>query len=53
LKGRIERAAAAESLSVNSWLVRAATAALQRGDAGPAGGSRPSWGGQHYTGWAR
>jgi hypothetical protein len=52
LKGRVERAAAGEGLSVNSWLVRAATAALQRGDTGPAD-SRPSWGGQRYTGWAR
>ncbi len=53
LKGRVERAAAGENLSVNSWLVRAATAALERGDARPVTDSRPSWGGQHYTGWAR
>src|SRR5216683_5333493 len=35
LKARIEQAAAAEGLSVNSWLVRAATAAVERTDPGP------------------
>ena len=53
LKGRIERAAAGESISVNSWLVRARPLRLERGDARPVTEARPSWGGQHYTGWAR
>jgi hypothetical protein len=51
-KGRVERAAAAEGLSVNTWLVRAAAAALERGDSGrPA--RNPSRSKQRYTGWAR
>ena len=52
LKGRVERAAGAEGISVNSWLVRAATAALE----GPAPGRRDFRGpraGQRYSGWAR
>ena len=53
LKGRVEQAAAGEGLSVNSWLVRAATAALER----PPPRSRRDFGpprsGQRYTGWAR
>lgn len=53
LKGRIERAAGAEGTSVNSWLVRAATAALERVDAGPRRDFRAPRGGQRYTGWAR
>jgi hypothetical protein len=52
LKARVEHAAATEGLSVNSWLVRAAAAALERADPG-----RPtrnlSRGKQRYTGWAR
>jgi hypothetical protein len=53
LKGRVEQAAAGEGLSVNAWLVRAASAALPRGDAP---GTRPqdgSRGSKRYTGWAR
>jgi len=53
LKGRIERAAGAEGLSVNSWLVRAATAALERTDPGRRREPRAPLGGQRYTGWAR
>ena len=34
LKARVENAAAGEAVSVNSWLVRAATAALERTDSG-------------------
>ena len=52
LKLRVDQAAAAEGLSVNAWLVRAATAALGRADAprrlepgGPKGRKR-------VTGWA-
>lgn len=52
LKARVEVAAAAEGRSVNAWLVRAATAALQQParpeQPRPAGGRRAS---QHYTGW--
>jgi len=53
LKARIEQAAGAEGLSVNSWLVRAATAALERTDPGPRRQSRSPLGRQRYTGWAR
>ena len=53
LKARVEQAANREGLSVNSWLVRAATAALGRVDVrgGPGGGASRS--AQRYTGWAR
>jgi predicted HicB family RNase H-like nuclease len=53
LKARIEQAASDEELSVNSWLVRAASAALERTDPGR---RRPPGRGelaQRYTGWAR
>jgi len=50
LKVKVEQAAADEGLSVNTWLVRVAAAALQRTD--PLVGRHPR-GGQHYTGWAR
>src|SRR5262245_10826700 len=53
LKGRIGEAAAQAGLSVNAWLVRAASAALEPGDRGPRRDRRPSWGGQRYTGWVR
>jgi uncharacterized protein (DUF1778 family) len=51
LKSRIEQAAAGGGLSVNSWLVRAATAALERPEPGPRRELRAR--GQRYTGWAR
>ena len=53
LKGRIEQAAGTEGLSVNSWLVRAATAALERTDPGRRREPRSPHGAQRYTGWAR
>jgi hypothetical protein len=53
LKSRVEQAAGSEGLSVNSWLMRAATAALQRTDAGRRGERRNPLAAQHYTGWAR
>ena len=53
LKARVEQAAGRDGLSVNSWLVRAAAAALDRADSDGRRGSRPSRGTQHYTGWAR
>jgi hypothetical protein len=53
LKSRVEQAAAAEGLSVNSWLVRAASAALERTDPGRRRERRSPQGAQRYTGWAR
>jgi hypothetical protein len=54
LKSRVEEAAGRERLSVNAWLVRAATAALTpdtRGTSQPAG--RTGRGSQSLTGWVR
>ncbi|GAA3953672.1 hypothetical protein [Actinoplanes auranticolor] len=51
LKTRIEEAAGREGLSVNAWLVRASTAAVQAGDRPRT--SRAPLSGQRYTGWAR
>ncbi len=48
LKIRAEEAAGRDGLSLNAWLVRAATAALESEDRRP----RPR-GSQHYTGWVR
>jgi len=48
LKIRAEEAAGREGLSLNAWLVRAATAALESEDRRP----RPR-GSQHFTGWVR
>jgi hypothetical protein len=53
LKTRIEHAAGREGLSVNSWLVRAAAAALERTDLARPRDRRAPQGAQHYTGWAR
>ena len=54
LKAAIEETAAAEGRSVNAWLVRAASAALQRSDRDqrpePSSGKRAK---QHLTGWVR
>jgi hypothetical protein len=51
LKAGVEQAAARERMSVNAWLVRAASAALAHEDPRPSrqGGRR----GETYTGWAR
>ncbi|WP_329124640.1 hypothetical protein [Streptomyces sp. NBC_01353] len=56
LKVRVEEAASREGLSVNAWLVRAVTAALEPGAAGR--GRKGSTGlgpgvGQGFTGWVR
>jgi hypothetical protein len=53
LKARVDEAAASEGLSINTWLVRAMSAALER--SGPARGQdrRPATGSQRYTGWSR
>ena len=53
LKARVEQAAAGEGLSVNTWLVRAAAAALDRSDPSRRRRRRGPTGTQHYTGWAR
>lgn len=52
LKARVDQAAAAEGLSVNTWLVRAAAATLQRADPRRHERRGPQ-GGQRFTGWAR
>jgi HicB family len=51
LKERVERAAAVEGLSVNTWLVRVAAAAVDRSD--PRRDLSPPQGQQRLTGWAR
>jgi hypothetical protein len=51
LKADIEQAASRERLSVNSWLVRAAAAALAPDDRRPR--QRGGRVGQGYTGWVR
>jgi hypothetical protein len=57
LKGRVEDAASQAGLSVNAWLVRAATTALNgSGDQnarGPREDRRAPRGGQRVTGWVR
>ena len=53
LKSRIEYAAADEGLSVNSWLVRAASAALERADLPRPRERRAPQGPQRYSGWTR
>ena len=50
LKGRIEDAARREGLSLNSWLVRVAAAAV---DADQGHLTRSMSGSQRYTGWVR
>lgn len=53
LKPRIEETAAREGLSVNAWLVRAVTAALQPEEKSSSWWSSGSKSGHRYTGWAR
>jgi len=50
LKSRAEAAAARDGLSVNTWLVRAVSAALDGPERRP---SRPATGEQNFTGWTR
>ncbi len=52
LKARAEEAAAGEGLSVNAWLVRAVSAAVD-GGARPRATERTQTIGQSYTGWVR
>jgi HicB family len=53
LKARVEQAANAEGLSVNTWIVRAAAAALDRTLPARPSDRRGPQGGQRFTGWAR
>jgi hypothetical protein len=53
LKNRVEQAADRGGLSVNSWLVRAAAAALDADPGRAAAPRRSPVGGQHFTGWVR
>jgi hypothetical protein len=58
LKSRVESAAAAENLSVNAWVVRAVTSALDgpqeaRGERRAGGSASFRIGGQGFTGWVR
>jgi hypothetical protein len=51
LKARAEEAAAQQGISVNAWLVRVVSAALEPGQGTrPAGQPRS---GRSYTGWVR
>lgn len=51
VKVRIEEAAAREGLSVNAWLVRTVSAALEPRNRSPS--ARAALGGERYTGWVR
>ena len=53
LKTRVEQHAEREGLSINTWLVRAIGAAVDRGPAGPSPRQRTARAGQRYTGWAQ
>ncbi|MFF0745097.1 hypothetical protein ACFYVL_32325 [Streptomyces sp. NPDC004111] len=54
LKTRAEDAAGREGLSVNAWLVRAVSAAVDAGAGAPVrAGDRAMNSGQSFTGWAR
>lgn len=54
LKTRVEDAARREGLSLNAWLVRAVTRALDpSAAAGPSDRRRNRWSGQQYSGWVR
>jgi hypothetical protein len=53
LKARAEQAAVNERVSLNAWLVRAVTAALDRAGPPKRDGSTQLSRRQHYVGWAR
>ena len=53
LKTRIEQAAAAQHMSVNAWLVRAAGAAVDRAETAPSFERSTTRGTHRYRGWAR
>ncbi|MEV6345525.1 hypothetical protein [Actinoplanes sp. NPDC051851] len=52
LKGRVERAASAAGVSINTWLIRAAAASVDNEPARPSTSTSVT-GGQRYTGWVR
>jgi hypothetical protein len=53
LKDRVEDAARASGVSVNTWLVRSASAALSRGAATTSKTQSSASRGQRYSGWVR
>jgi hypothetical protein len=53
LKSQVEQSADREGLSINAWLVRAAAAAVDRGQPGAAREPRTARSSQRYTGWAQ
>ncbi|WP_441248871.1 hypothetical protein [Kitasatospora sp. McL0602] len=53
LKARAEEAASREGLSVNAWLVRAVSAAVDGGGARPRTTEKTRTIGQSFTGWVR
>ncbi|MFD7549079.1 hypothetical protein ACFV0R_33125 [Streptomyces sp. NPDC059578] len=53
LKTRAEEAASREGLSVNAWLVRVVSAAVDTGAAGPRTPGKTRTVGQSFTGWVR
>ena len=53
LKARVEHAAGRDGLSVNAWLVRAAAAGVERGDAPHRDQVLLPRSAQRYTGWVR
>ncbi|MCZ1013295.1 toxin-antitoxin system HicB family antitoxin [Streptomyces noursei] len=53
LKARTENAAAAEGLSVNAWLVRAVSIALDGGECATLPGRGKDKGSRGFTGWVR
>jgi hypothetical protein len=53
LKDRVDDAARAAGISVNTWLVRSASAALSRGTSVTGHTQSSTTGGQRYSGWVR
>ncbi len=53
LKARVEQAAEREGLSINSWLVRAVSAVVDRGRAAAPGETSSAQGSRSYKGWGR
>jgi hypothetical protein len=53
LKTRVDEAASSEGLSINTWLVRATSSALERKNSSRREDRRPPTGSQRYTGWSR
>lgn len=53
LKDRVEDAARKAGLSVNAWLVRSATTALDTDDGGRRSHRRAARGAERYSGWVR